>query len=209
MDFLALLVLQGPRYQPVEYDVFESKWTQLARRVVTQNTALGQRDPRRVIGTDELLGTGNFADLNRQVAFDPLVLDQCQKMGIAENRVWRDGGFGSTGLPQVHWTAVMTKDPLEKVYTLSIPGATPPEIHLREILDTGTDIMIVCLVTWPPEWPFDLVQTSVTGLARMAQCYVSQRPVMITNPEGQMGMVWPHVTIEAHANLWGRDLLAA
>ncbi|RMC19921.1 hypothetical protein DUI87_03488 [Hirundo rustica rustica] len=70
-------------FQPVEYDIFESKWTQLVGRVVVQNTALGQQDPRRVIGTDELLGMGNFADLNRQVALDPLVFDQCQKTGMA------------------------------------------------------------------------------------------------------------------------------
>lgn len=70
-------------FQPVEYHIFESKWMQLAARVVAQNTVLGQQDPRCVIGTDVLLGTGSFADLNRQVACDPLVLDQCQKMGLA------------------------------------------------------------------------------------------------------------------------------
>ncbi|TRZ08698.1 hypothetical protein HGM15179_018406 [Zosterops borbonicus] len=52
-------------------------------RVMMQNTALGQQDPRRVIGMDELLGTGNFADPKKQVAFDPLVLEQCTKMGMA------------------------------------------------------------------------------------------------------------------------------
>ncbi|RMC08862.1 hypothetical protein DUI87_13856 [Hirundo rustica rustica] len=70
-------------FQPVEYDIFESKWTQLAGRVIAQSTELGQQDPRRVIGTDELLGMGDFADLDRQVAFDPLVLDQCQRTGMA------------------------------------------------------------------------------------------------------------------------------
>ncbi|XP_039911480.1 uncharacterized protein LOC120748768 [Hirundo rustica] len=70
-------------FQPVEYDIFEYKWTRLAGRVVARNTALSQQDPRRVIGTDVLLGMGNFADLQRQVALDPLVLDQCQKTGMA------------------------------------------------------------------------------------------------------------------------------
>ncbi|TRZ08349.1 hypothetical protein HGM15179_018756 [Zosterops borbonicus] len=196
---LSWKALMDLRDRPVEYDIFESKWTQLARRVVAQNTVLGQCDPRHVIGMDELLGTGNIADLNRQVALDPLV---------AENWLRGDGGFGSTGLPQVHWTIVMTKEHPEKVCTLSIPGATLPEIHLCGILDTGTDITIVSLVAWPLEWPLDPVQTSIVGSAGMAQCCVSQRPVMIMNPEGQTVMVWPHVTIEARANLWGRDLLA-
>ncbi|TRZ07122.1 hypothetical protein HGM15179_019983, partial [Zosterops borbonicus] len=75
--------LQPADHWPVKYDIFESKWTQLAARVVAQNTTLGPQDPRCVIGTDELLGTGNFADLNRQAAFDLLVLDQCQKTGMA------------------------------------------------------------------------------------------------------------------------------
>ncbi|RMC20550.1 hypothetical protein DUI87_01401 [Hirundo rustica rustica] len=70
-------------FQSVKYDIFESKWTQLAGRVIAQNTVLGQQDSRHVIGTDELLGTGNFADLHRQVVLDPLVLDQCQKTGMA------------------------------------------------------------------------------------------------------------------------------
>ncbi|RMC22196.1 hypothetical protein DUI87_03070 [Hirundo rustica rustica] len=114
----------------VEYDIFESKWTQLAGRVVAQNTTLGQQDLRRVTGTDELL----------------------------EQR-W-----------QLR-TAVLTKDHPEKVCTLSIPGVTPPEIRLCGLLDTGTDIMILSLAVWPPEWPLDLMQTSVTGLAGMGQCY--------------------------------------
>ncbi|RMC20691.1 hypothetical protein DUI87_01543 [Hirundo rustica rustica] len=70
-------------FRPVKYEIFEYKWTQLAGRVAAQNAALGQQDPSRVIGTDELLGTGNFADLSRQVALDPLVLDQCQRTGMA------------------------------------------------------------------------------------------------------------------------------
>ncbi|RMC08065.1 hypothetical protein DUI87_15539 [Hirundo rustica rustica] len=126
----------------------------------------------------------------------------------AENRLWRDGSFGSTGPPQVHWTAVLTKDCPEKVCTLSIPCATLSEIRLRGLLDTGADIIILSLAAWPLEWPLELVQTSVAGLAGMAQCYISQRPVMITNPEGQTAMDWLHVTTETHVSLWGRDVLA-
>lgn len=54
-----------------------------AARVVAQNSALDPQDPRHVIGTDVLLDTGTFAYLNRQIAYDPLVLDQCQKTGMA------------------------------------------------------------------------------------------------------------------------------
>ncbi|TRZ05275.1 hypothetical protein HGM15179_021832 [Zosterops borbonicus] len=102
----------------------------------------------------------------------------------------------------------MTEEHSEKVLTLSIPGATPPEICLPGILDTGVDITILSLAAWPLECPFDPVEKSVVGLAGMVQCYVSQQPVMIMNSEGQTVMVWPHVTNETHTNLWGRDLLA-
>ncbi|RMC22152.1 hypothetical protein DUI87_03025 [Hirundo rustica rustica] len=293
-------------FRPVEYKIFECKWTQLAGRVIAQNTALSQQDPRRVIGTDVLMGIGNFADLQRQVAFDPLVLDQCHRTGMAAlvqtiemaapnepfaavvqgthepflqfaerltasierqvedlnarqtllihlartncnakcrriiealpddpfvlqmaqacakvgatgykmaamatalqlawtglqsrqrkqgnaqaskkqggkvqkgttvicfcsrcggpnhtSNAWQRTGcdetaaFGSTGPPQVHWTAVLTKDRPEKVCILSIPGATQSEIHLRRLLDTGADITILSLATWPLEWPLD------------------------------------------------------
>ncbi|RMC21119.1 hypothetical protein DUI87_01976 [Hirundo rustica rustica] len=47
-----------------------------------------------------------------------------------------DSGFGSTGPPQVHWTAVLTKDHPETLCTVSMAGAMPSEIHLRGLLDT-------------------------------------------------------------------------
>lgn len=70
-------------FPPFEYDIFESKWAQLAQRVVLQNAALGQQDPRRLIGVDELLGRGSFADPKKQVVFDPLVLEQCMRTDMA------------------------------------------------------------------------------------------------------------------------------
>ncbi|RMB94662.1 hypothetical protein DUI87_28897 [Hirundo rustica rustica] len=122
---------------------------------------------------------------------------------------WRgDGGFGSTGPPQVRWTAVLTKDRPETLCSVSMVGATPSEIHLRGLLDTGADVSILSLAAWPPQWPLTLAKTSISGLGGTKQCYVSQNPVAITNPEGQTAIIWPHVT-EIPQNLWGRDVLAA
>lgn len=117
------------------------------------------------------------------------------------------GGFGSTGPPPVHWTAVLTKDRPEMLCTLSVPGAVPSEIHLCGLLNSGTDVTVLSLAAWPLEWPLDPVGTSVTGLGATAQCYVSQQPVLVTNPEGQMAWVRPHVS-STPANLWGRDVLS-
>ncbi|XP_050842255.1 uncharacterized protein LOC127060955 [Serinus canaria] len=69
--------------------------------------------------------------------------------------------------------------------TLSNPGATPSDIRLRGLLDSGADVTILSLAAWPPEWPLDPVETPVTGLGGTAQCFVSQRPVLVANPEGQ------------------------
>ncbi|RMC16028.1 hypothetical protein DUI87_08235 [Hirundo rustica rustica] len=102
-----------------------------------------------------------------------------------EDRSRGDGGFGSTGPPQVRWTAVLTKDRPETLCTVSMVGATPSEIHLRGLLDTGADVSILSLAAWPPQWPLTLAKTTISGLGGMKQCYVSQNPVAIMNPEGQ------------------------
>ncbi|RMC20809.1 hypothetical protein DUI87_01661 [Hirundo rustica rustica] len=60
-------------------------------------------------------------------------------VSMTEDRSWGDGGFGSTGPPQVRWTAVLTKDCPETLCTMSMVGATPSESHLRGLLDTGAD----------------------------------------------------------------------
>ncbi|RMC21841.1 hypothetical protein DUI87_02712 [Hirundo rustica rustica] len=116
--------------------------------------------------------------------------------------------LGSTGPPQVHWTAVLTKDCPETLCTVSMAGATLSEIHLRGLLDTGVDVSILSLAAWPPQWPLSLAQTSIAGLGGTKQCHVSQNPVTITNLDGQTAIIWPHVT-ELAQNLWGRDVLAA
>ncbi|RMC03408.1 hypothetical protein DUI87_20605 [Hirundo rustica rustica] len=56
-----------------------------------------------------------------------------------EDRLQGDGGFGSTGPPQVRWTAVLTKDHPETLCAMSVAGATLSEFHLRGLLDTRAD----------------------------------------------------------------------
>ncbi|RMB92859.1 hypothetical protein DUI87_30753 [Hirundo rustica rustica] len=70
-------------FPPVEYDFFEHKWTQLAVRVVEWNTTLGPGDPRRMVNTNMLMGTGYYTRADGQAGFEPLVLEQCQQTGMA------------------------------------------------------------------------------------------------------------------------------
>ncbi|RMC04172.1 hypothetical protein DUI87_18991 [Hirundo rustica rustica] len=131
------------------------------------------------------------------------------KSSVSRTEDWcqGDSGFGSTGPPQARWTAVLTKDHPERLCTVSMAGATPSEIHLCGLLDTGADVSILSLAAWPPQWPLSLAKASIVSLGRTKQCYVSQNPVAIMNLEGQTAINWPHVT-EIAQNLWGRDVLA-
>ncbi|RMB95369.1 hypothetical protein DUI87_28357 [Hirundo rustica rustica] len=70
-------------FPPVEYDFFESKWTQLAGRTVERNTTLGPGDPRRMVNIDMLMGTGNYTRAEGQAGYEPLVQEQCQQTGMA------------------------------------------------------------------------------------------------------------------------------
>lgn len=93
---------------------------------------------------------------------------------------------------------------LKMLCTLCLPSATPSEIHLQGLIDTGVDVTILLFSAWPPQWPLDPVELPVAGSGGTAQCFVSQQPVLITNSEGQSAIV----TV-AIANLWGRDVPAA
>ncbi|RMC09566.1 hypothetical protein DUI87_13720 [Hirundo rustica rustica] len=70
-------------FPPVKYDFFEYKWTQLAVRAVERNVTLGPGDPRRMVNTDMLLGTGNYTRADEQAGFEPSVQEQCQQTGMA------------------------------------------------------------------------------------------------------------------------------
>ncbi|RMC19564.1 hypothetical protein DUI87_03122 [Hirundo rustica rustica] len=95
--------------------------------------------------------------------------------GRADNRLRGNCGFGSTGLLQVHWTAVLIKDRPEKMCTLSIPGATPSEICLCGLLDTSADIRIVSLAAWPPG--------VAIGFSADICCGVGRNGAMLCEPE--------------------------
>ncbi|RMC20900.1 hypothetical protein DUI87_01753 [Hirundo rustica rustica] len=130
------------------------------------------------------------------------------KRSLVYIHLHRPGVLSSSKRHFLHWTAVLTKDRPETLCTVSMVGATPSEIYLHGLLDTGADVSILSLAAWPPQWPLTLAKTSIVGLGGTKQCYVSQNPVAITNLEGQTAIIWPHVT-EIAQNLWGRDVLAA
>ncbi|KAL2303316.1 hypothetical protein Nmel_010783, partial [Mimus melanotis] len=126
----------------------------------------------------------------------------------ANQRDRKDGGLGSTGMPQVFWTMNISGQHPQMVCTLSVPAANPPQIQLRGFLYMGADVTVISYSAWPPMWPIAPVGQAIEGVGGAAQTFVSQWPVPIKNMEEQTATVWPYIT-SASINLWGRDVLVA
>lgn len=91
--------------------------------------------------------------------------------------------------------------------TLTSENARPQQIKVNSVLDTGADITIVSLHSWPPQWPMQTSDTGVFGLGGTTAGGISLNNIWITNPEGQTATVKPYIT-SAPLNLWGRDCLS-
>lgn len=72
----------------------------------------------------------------------------------------------------------------------------------------GADVTIISFSAWPPAWPLAPVGSAIAGVGGTTQSYLSERPVLVKNAEGQTATVRPYVTA-ALLNLWGWDVLAA
>ncbi|TRZ08635.1 hypothetical protein HGM15179_018473 [Zosterops borbonicus] len=70
-------------FQPVQLEVFESNWNQFAIKVIAQNSQLIPQNPRCAVGVYVFTGVGEYTDPDVQAALPQLVLEQCQKTGIA------------------------------------------------------------------------------------------------------------------------------
>ncbi|XP_074716880.1 uncharacterized protein LOC141940007 [Strix uralensis] len=69
-------------FQPVQLQVFQSTWRQMARAAAQNNARLPQDDPRLGLGEDALLGEGPFSNPQLQATWPPIVLEQAQHIGI-------------------------------------------------------------------------------------------------------------------------------
>ena len=80
------------------------------------------------------------------------------------------------------------------VCTLALPGASPPQIQLRGLIDTGADVTVISLPACPPTWLMAPLGQAIAGVGGTAQTFVSQGPVLVRNPEGQTATVRPYIT---------------
>ncbi|KAL2310262.1 hypothetical protein Nmel_006512, partial [Mimus melanotis] len=55
----------------------------MADKAASENMHQPQTDPRLAVGTDALMGRHRFSSPDMQATWDPLILEQCQKIGLA------------------------------------------------------------------------------------------------------------------------------
>ncbi|KAJ7423429.1 hypothetical protein BTVI_09727 [Pitangus sulphuratus] len=117
------------------------------------------------------------------------------------------GGFGFTGVPQVHWTQTVKDHRSQMTCVLSMAHASPATAKVSGLLDTGADITIILLKDWPTSWALVPASHTVVGLGGTSTGCLTAKLVLITNPEGQTATLQPYV-IAAPLNLWERDCLS-
>ncbi|XP_049649841.1 uncharacterized protein LOC126035351 [Accipiter gentilis] len=69
-------------FQPVQLQVFQSTWRQMARAAALHNSRLPQGDPRLGLGEDALLGEGQYSNPQLQATWPPMALEQAQNIGL-------------------------------------------------------------------------------------------------------------------------------
>ncbi|KAJ7409898.1 endogenous retrovirus group K member 9 Pol protein-like protein [Pitangus sulphuratus] len=119
-----------------------------------------------------------------------------------KNIIRGTGGFGSTGVPQVHWTQTVNDHRPEMTCVLSMAHASPTTVNVSGLLDTGADVTVISLKDWPTSWPMVPASQAVVGLGGTSTGCLAAKPVLITNPEDQAATIQPYVTV-APLNLWG------
>ncbi|KAM6394711.1 endogenous retrovirus group K member 18 Pol protein [Rhynochetos jubatus] len=65
-------------------------------------------------------------------------------------------------------------------------GASPSQVKVSGLLDTGADVTIVSQLHWPQSWPIVTMDTGELELGGVAQSLMAAKTVTIRNPEGQV-----------------------
>ena len=75
------------------------------------------------------------------------------------------------------------------------------------LLDTGSDITIICKHLWPKSWPIQKISCQISEISqtKVQEVYQSVQIYPYEGPEGQPATL-KHYVIDAPLNLIGRDL---
>ena len=76
------------------------------------------------------------------------------------------------------------------------------------LLDTGSDITIICKHLWPKSWPIQKISCQISEISqtKVQEVYQSVQIYPYEGPEGQPTTLKPYV-IDTPLNLIGRGLL--
>jgi len=116
----------------------------------------------------------------------------------------RQGGFGSTGDPQILWVqSISQKRPVYQC-TLIRGGQ---KVMLNGIIDTGADVTVISQAKWPPQWPLANVSQTLAGIGGTGKSHQSVELIQIQGLEGHTASIKPFV-LPVPMVLWGHDVLS-
>ncbi|NXD84459.1 POK9 protein, partial [Halcyon senegalensis] len=87
------------------------------------------------------------------------------------NKTREDGGFGSTGPPQVYLSMDIGKAKPECV--VEMESKNGQKRHIKMLIDTGADVTIISGSQWPPSWPTVTAPTGIFGIGGTQSTRVS------------------------------------
>ena len=115
-----------------------------------------------------------------------------------------EGGFGSTGQPQVLFALDIQKSKPEEIVEIRHPSGE--KLMLKMITDTGADITVIPSLKWPTDWSIVNSPSGVFGVGGVQATCISREIIMFVFKDGAMVTTRPYV-LNIPIALIGRDIL--
>lgn len=106
----------------------------------------------------------------------------------------RQGGFGSIG-KKIFWETLINDQRPTSMLKIQ-------DIEFLGLIDTGADVSIISLRTWPNIWEKQRAQITLSGLGSSREVFQSSSPMTCIGPEGQTAVVSFYI-VDISINLWG------
>ena len=126
----------------------------------------------------------------------------------AEQTTRGDGGFGSTGEPEIFWTQQIQPSRPTLTCHLRNVNASPEQVTLKGMVDTRADVTIISASRWPRTRGTVSVNTGLMGIGGMPSSQQSAHVIQGIRPEEQAANIPPFV-VDVPLSLWGQDVLCS